>query len=405
MKNYFHIFLKNKVLGINILGALSLFGANIVLKGVFTPTDYGVYAILVTFVSVVFSFGAMGAEQVLNRFARISDSVSFDTYSVIFLAGSLFCGFVLSIYQGLAWVGLVVDTYIVYLVTICSIYSMVMYNYLRLRGDFSLSLLYTNLWKVIFFILTLCTLFIDLAIDEFLKLFSLLFTLTCMTLLLFTKFSNIKFIKWEDKKAVVLFSVGSLINIGLMTLLGYGDRFLIESMIGLEQLGTYFYNLTVFVFPFVLLANYIGFKKLVSYKVKCTSEIFKRDIFFAIKLSISLVFTVCLFVLFFNILGLYSVWLGALNVDITDSLPYFFLGITKLLYSYFSALSGALVSSRNIIKLNVVTLFLMVLCSYYLLIKDVVSVNLIIYLLSFIWVFRSASIYIAIKRQRFTALS
>ncbi|MDP2227821.1 MAG: hypothetical protein Q8J78_10155, partial [Moraxellaceae bacterium] len=55
---------------IMIAGAVGLMLSTILLKSTLSATDFGLFALLVTYVSIVFSFGLLGAEQYFLRVVR-----------------------------------------------------------------------------------------------------------------------------------------------------------------------------------------------------------------------------------------------------------------------------------------------------------------------------------------------
>ena len=52
-----------------MVGAISFFVSNLVMKEILTATQYGHYSIFVTYFSLIYVFGILGTEQVFLRFS------------------------------------------------------------------------------------------------------------------------------------------------------------------------------------------------------------------------------------------------------------------------------------------------------------------------------------------------
>ena len=64
------IFSQQFSLFIIVIGAISFFIANIVMKDVLSELEYGQYSIFVTYLSLIYLLGILGAEQGFLRFSR-----------------------------------------------------------------------------------------------------------------------------------------------------------------------------------------------------------------------------------------------------------------------------------------------------------------------------------------------
>ena len=105
------------------------------------------------------------------------------------------------------------------------------------------------------------------------------------TLSLFGLINKIQFIKQDSFSSLLKKSFLFFISLLTISLLGFGDRFFIESRFGLEILGNYFFFLNIFLFPFSLFQSYIGFKEIVSFKKNFSINLLNYKIINVLKSS------------------------------------------------------------------------------------------------------------------------
>jgi len=155
---------------------------------------------------------------------------------------------------------------------------------------------------------------------------------------------------------IVLFAISFGLNIALITVLGYGERILIADKINEATFATYFYYLTIFLFPLTLLQEYVGFKELVYFKEKVDKSKVYSKIFQLFGLGIITYLAI-----------LMVVWIDAgrfLNVNLANDYILIawmsLLGLVKLIYSLFSAILGARGKTKDINTINIVTAALMI---------------------------------------------
>ena len=153
-----------------------------------------------------------------------------------------------------------------------------------------------------------------------------------------------------------------LFFIALLTisLLGYGDRFFIESRFGLATLGDYFFYLNVFLFPLSLFQTNIGFIEIVNFKKSYSTSILNKKISSVFKYSFF--FSCVLFFIIYMVefLGFYNMNIFS-NLDII--LPLILLGNIKIIYSLLSSAIGAISNDNMLLSVNIKSIIsLLIIC-------------------------------------------
>ena len=344
--------------------------------------EYGQFSLVLTFVSLIFSFSLLGLEQVMMRTAIVEEhGVKLDRKVIsyllpILIISALIFTFVLrSYYPDISILEL-------FLFVIFSSLLMFFYNLFRLKSAFSISQLVGNGWKIVllFPILLIPTLGFD---NFFSLLVFILGAVLCLTLFYGYKTLSFELFKSTDQIYGLWFNFS--ITLLLLSLIGYSDRYLVEAYLGLEAVGEYFYYLTVILFPYMLFQNYFGFKELPQFKQGLTLELLysklRKVILFSILLSLILLG-------FFLILNDFE----ELNqLHITNYILVLILmltGIVKVLYSIFSAAIGARAKAEEIKRINLFTLGSIVVVIILLMTFSALSIELIALAYMFIWMIR-----------------
>lgn len=330
--------------------SISFFLVNIILKDTLTPEKYGVYSIFITYISLLSSFGLLGFEQVLIRTTQIIKGkllvekeiilpIIISLIIVSFLASFIFLNnYPVSINY----------LYFIFL-TMCVIVVKVLYNLFRMLSQFIFAQIALNLWKIgLFLALVYCIIYgLTLDLIDIVWCISLVFFITTFFIISFR--SNLGFVNLRSSRK--LFKQATLFFLSLLTisLINFGDRFFIESRFGLEELGMYFFYINLFLFPFTLFQTYVGFKEIVSFKLKYSHNILllklKKIVLYGF------LFACILFALAYVIdsLGLYSLEI-LLNIKVI--LLLMLLGIIKMAYSLLSSAMGAICNNQMLYKIN-----------------------------------------------------
>jgi len=280
-----------------VIGGLSFLLANILLKEVLDEEMYGVYSLIVTFVSVVYIYGLLGFEQVFIRYSNyISRNII--TTQKTFLLYIYTIVFAVSIISLMAYIWQYMQYYnniwMIALAVSCTIYSLFLFNILRLNHQFVKAQLLANAWKLILPFLALLFLLMEY------KYVYVLIHLMLGTIILVTILSGIiifnkvkfNFIEILPKKETNQSFFHFFISISTLSLLLFGDRLIVEKQLGVVALGDYFYLCNLVLAPYTLLQNYVGFRQLIQFKdnfsLKRFKKFNKKIILFCILLSIGI---------------------------------------------------------------------------------------------------------------------
>jgi len=347
------IAINNKSLLIIAFGALSNFLIILYFRNNFKGI-FDTLSLYLTYLGIVGSFGLLGFDQIFLRLAKLEHnrvSIGRNVFLLLILITflvPLFFANYFTRYENLHFLPLYLSGISVNAVKLG-------FNANRLNKKFSLAQVFKRSYKIIFFLGSFLFLFLlnkQVSIDY-------LFNIACGILIFCGLFSFISFkrntkISRANDQKVPQFAVSFIINMALLTLLGYGERILIANKIDEATFGTYFYYLTVFLFPLTLLQEYVGFRELVFFKL----NIDKNKIFKKIYQLIGLGLLTYLFILLI-------IWIDNghfLDIDIGRDYMLIawmcLLGLVKLIYGIFSAILGAKGGSKKINIINFSTILL-----------------------------------------------
>jgi len=378
------------------VSSLSFFLSNILLKDLLSDVQYGLYSIIVTYIALLSLFGLFGCDQVLLRTSTIDKKVLVVDYRVICimlpisLGVSLFSTYIICMYYDLN-----VSYFSLFLLSFSAILIKLSYQTSRMLSMFTFSQLTLNLWKIglLFFI------FFGVCINTDITLHVIILCLLTFCLLSLASFiplfARIK-LKRLDYPSSYLLKLGSGFFIAMMSvsLLSFLDRFIIEQKFGLEKMGDYFFFVNLYLYPFILVSTYIGFKELVAFKKEFDMFLFKkrliRIIIFSI-LSGSIYFIITLVL---ERIGVYDFRISA-HIKLIFALMIF--GVIKIISSLLSAAMGARADVKDLKKVNIFTIFLFVV----LLISITLCSSMlnIVLLFIFIWVLRYSIYFILLLNQ------
>lgn len=376
------------------ISSLSIFIVNILLKKILDINEYGLYSLFITYISILASFGLMGTDQ---TFIRVSTSQNNNIFTDINLKKYIFfIIFTFSIPYTLIFWSLYLINYsffLILIITISSLTTLFVYNILRLKMYFLLSQIINNLWKILptIILLMLCLFKIKIDFQKVINIFSFIFFIILIINILIIRKTN-----FENKKTEInLFdmSLQNLISNFTIVVINFFDRIIIEKNLGIIELANYFFLSNIFLFPFLLFQNYIGFKEIIKFKSNFSIEIMKNKILNVLKFS--LLFSVLLF-----ISSIILDRFGILNLDITGNIKLIIImiiiGITKNIYSIVSAAGGAITNPQMTKNLNIISFFSLLLLTIPYNYKFNIELTISFFLL--IWVIRIISIIIIVRR-------
>ena len=352
--NSLNIISKNLSFFVLAFSSLSFFVLNVALKDTLSPINYGLFSIFITYISLLSSFGMFGFEQTLLRTTFIKNKLEIQKNilypSLIAICISSFIGVFLmkSNYD------ISISYILFYLLSIIVIITKLSFNLYRLLSKFFLAQLVLNFWKIALTLVILYYVFLNNNFSlEF--IFSLVLVFFAFSILsLFGLINKIQFIKQDSFPSLLRKSFLFFISLLTISLLGFGDRFFIESRFGLEILGDYFFFLNIFLFPFSLFQSYIGFKEIVSFKKNFSIILLNYKIINVLKSSF--IFSIILIFIFYLI-----DYFGFYNLEISSNLniiiPLIILGNIKMVYSLLSSAIGALSNDKMLYKINLKSIF------------------------------------------------
>ena len=358
--NLLNILRQNLSFFVLALSSFSFFILNIVLKDNLSPDDYGLFSIFISYISLLSSFGMFGFEQTLLRTSKIKSKLEIEKEIIIPSLLSIFLSSIIGTYLMLSNYDINMSFLFFCLLSFFAIVAKLLYNLFRLLSSYILSQITLNFWKILLTIIVCLTYIINykFTIDFIFNIILLLFAVS----LLATFFFNKKIVITNTLNTTLLLRKSFLFFITLLTisLLGYGDRFFIESRFGLATLGDYFFYLNVFLFPFSLFQTYIGFKEIVAFKKSYSISILNEKISSVFKYS--LFFSCVLFFIIYLVefLGFYNMHMLS-NLDII--LPLILLGNIKIIYSLLSSAIGAISDDNMLLRVNLKSIIsLLIIC-------------------------------------------
>ncbi len=383
------------VLGI---ASVSFFLLNILLKNILSPQDYGLYSILITYCSLISSFGLFGLDQVLLRTSVIEgkeiavDSRLISMVLFVLLFMSLISSSVVSKYYdfGISYLNLILLSSFLILIKLS-------YQILRLLSKFTYSQFALNIWKLGLPLLLFLSLSIgfDITLSSITKYLFYCCLLSLGSYFLFYSKINFKKLKYTQKD-LIKFASGFFLTLFTLSVLNFSDRFIIERKFGLEEIGNYFFYVNLFLYPFTFFSTYIGFRELVSFKKAFSMDVFNKKLVLAMKLAI-------LFGVIYLLLILSLDYFHIFDFNLYDYKLVIFLlmlwGIIKVVASLLSSAIGALTSQQDLNRINLLSIILIF--SLGLVIYYCHTITSIIISFLIVWVIRYSLYYLLLYRKEY----
>ena len=377
------------------LSSFSFFILNLFLKDSLSADDYGLFSIFISYISLLSSFGMFGFEQTLLRTSKIKSKLEIEKEIILPALLSIFLSSIIGTFLMLSNYDINMSFLFFCLLSFIAITTKLLYNFFRLLSRYILSQITLNFWKILLTIIVCSTYIIHykFTIDFIFNIVLLLFAVS----LLFAFFLYKKIDLTNTIKTTLLLKKSFLFFIALLTisLLGYGDRFFIESRFGLATLGNYFFYLNVFLFPFSLFQTYIGFKEIVTFKNSYSISILNKKISSVFKYSFFFSCVLFFIIYLVEFLGFYNINMLS-NLDII--LPLILLGNIKIIYSLLSSAVGAISDDAMLLKINLKSIIsLLIICPliYFYSFNLLLTIIFIIIL----WIFRCIIWYYQLIKQ------
>lgn len=367
--------------------SLCYFISSFIAKKSMSDDDFYYWNVLITLISASFSFCFLGAEQLFVRFGKVNCNnyeVPRDTILLMFSSNILYFIFLVFVVNRYFFIIDSIET--LFFVSIFPSFSVLCYNFSRMRKKFVTAQLLNNSWKPI--------LLIGVFIANF---FSVVETMVLMMLVSFSisalyifknrghlTISNDK----QPKEWKTLF-LGFSLSLFVMVLLNSIDRVIVEKIFTQEEFSSYVYLLSILIMPFSLISSYFGFKEVAYLKSEYVKEKFRKKTY-----QVALISSV-LFTLWFIIIFLSS---DILELELAGGMfiPALLLVVSKCVYSMFSSIFGLKAKAKDIQMANVITVILIFfICLILLNIK--VSIYDVILSISILWIGRCFIFLIYIK--------
>ncbi len=294
-------------------GAISFFLANIILKEKLSAVQYGEYSLLITYFSMIYIYGLLGLEQVFVKYSYIKQKAIIEIN--VFLAYLLFVAIICSTIASssfflICYGDIPLNSMLLVFTTLCMISLLLIYSIFRINSNFVLAQLIVNGFKIFLFFLILFSLVFD-SINYNQILFGItigiIFSFVIGLIYVHRKL-DINYVNTINRKTILTVAFYFFISTFTFSVINFADRFIIDSRFGIEKFGDYFYLSNIFLAPFSILQNYIGFKKLVDYKNEFNVKSFNKNNLTNLYIGISL--SILLLILYYCI-----IFIELLNFD------------------------------------------------------------------------------------------
>ena len=387
---------KHASLFVLAVASISFLILNILLKDILTDIEYGKYSILISCISFLSLFGLFGFDHVFIRTAIIKDKkIILDSRLIsvtllIIIISVLVFNFSIDRYYNFG-----VSNFMLILLTSSILLLKISHQLLRSLSMFVISQLTLNLWKIGLLLFIFLSIYLGININLQAIIFSILvFCLFALAsyLPLLSKI-DLKILDYSSTDLLKL-GLGFLLAIGSVTILSFFERFIIEKKFGLSDFGNYFFYVNIYLYPFLFLSTYIGFKELVAFKKTFTNVVLKQKLIQTLRGTILLGFLYFIITIIIQNMGIY-------DLKISQNLPLIlalvFWGVVRIIAALLSSAIGAVGDQKDLNKINIYSgaLFLFL----FLLIPLVHTIIGVVILFIVIWVLRYSAYYFLLLKK------
>lgn len=340
------------------IATVSFFLLNVILKKNIDAQDYGKFALLLTYIALLSSFGLFGSEQLLIRQSKVNNEkkVVVTSVTISLVITCLIIQFVFPIFYHYKY-----EFNSILLGVILSIsvtLNMLSYNILRISGRYNLAQLNNGSWKIIALFIVILFInhknlnsykYIELIIVVIQSVLSIVFLLFSISKLTIRKISITK--KQLSKEGGLLFFF--FISLLTASFISQGDRLLVfEVTKDLAYIGEYLFLGTVIIFPYNFVKSYLGFRYVVDFKQTTRP---KELVILKLKevSLIGILYTPIVFSLIFVLINLKIINLNFFQNHILIVFMMFAIGVISMYYSIFSSLMGTRCSLKTIRASNI----------------------------------------------------
>lgn len=370
---------KNGSLLFLLFSAVVFFLSNIIAKKTLSISEFYLWNFLTTLVAMSFSFGLLGTEQIFLRFGEVESSkvylISFNVIKKLFISLLLYLLIIFILFH--------TKSDVLFYILICLICSsiLIIYNYFRILSYFLFAQIVFNGWKVFLLLWLLSYSFLELEVEIFTAVLISLLTSIFLAFIFISKNEfKLRFEKLEKTPVGVKYIFAYTLSLLVITLLGYMDRWLIEYT-NKGLFSDYVYLISIILMPFMIIANYLGFKEVSTVKKSLNKEKIVKKI---ILLSAILVVSYSIWFLFiYKFRNLFE-----LEISVIYYLPLLLIVLLRCSYALLSAIIGIAGNIQDIIIINIVSfLFILILAYCFFYVSNYMIIELL-YLMCFLWLIR-----------------
>lgn len=395
---------KHSSLLLIFFGAGCFFLSNIIFKQQLSDHEFGIYSLVITYLSLIYIFGILGYEQVFLRYSNSyqKDIISTQKLSIyIVLFTSIIVSSLSTYFFYKYYIFQYYNIFLLFITTLCMIICMNIFSILRLNEDYTSAQLVANFWKIFLFLI--CSLFFfidDFPLHYIINSLSFIIILFTICFLIYIK----RKIKFEydfsvSKKTLYQSFIYFFISITSFSIITFGDRFIIEKKLDIETLGTYFFLSNFILAPYNILQNYIGFKQLSEYKKEINQKKLLKNIMQSLSLGIGLGLFLMILTYFTDYINLMQFKFKDWTLEIVLFLG---LGIIKLYSAIISPAFEVRTSIRMLKIFNCVFITSTFILFYVLLKFNKTSMIEVIIVLSILWLIRTVLQHFLLSKNIFS---
>lgn len=361
-----------------MLSALYFF-AMILARKTLSPEDLYFWNVLVTLMSIGFTFCFLGSEQLFLRFSMVDEQrrVFINQNTLKIMIGSSLVFTTVITYLAETYFFQVGNFFIYFIIFFCVGIFVFVYNILRLHRSFALAQVAANGWKLTLFISVILAPLGDFSI---IILSSLLSTCIGVVVLLIKNGSVLQVNNDVMQSNWVHLYSGFFVSLFVLMLLTNIDRLIFTRYGGDELFSEYVYLTILLILPFSILSNYLGFKEIAYLKIDYGHLNFFRRI-----LTVGLA-SASLFSLWFGLIYLCQEWLEV-SIRIHYGLPCAIIVVCRCAYALLSALLGLKGNPTDIHLANLITIMAIGLAVCMLLLVGVSILNVVL-MVAGLWLVR-----------------
>ena len=372
-----------------------MFLTSVIIRIYGTPEQFQTWSYISTYLTLFFSFSVLGAEQLIIRFSTYENgkgiTLTYATIQLFMIGSAIFLGLFLFVMNGRLFAYTIAPVNAVVLLVAISVLQ-ASYQKNRLLGANTLGQFTFNLWRVVLFTILSGMLLMQEAFD--LERIVTLVLAGCAVIAYLLSGHRIPVHIEKHYKGEVGIFLALAISLCCMSALGLLDRFMIEKAAAYEGLNfeDYFYLITLVVFPFNILASYIGYVMARIFKAEMRKDVFLR-------LSMKVIFgSIGLSILWCGLLSLGADWLSLPSINMTSWVILIVLIVLRCGYAVLSAAVSVRAPYHCILLSNLISLSGLMIVAY-LGIAFATILEHIIGLYALAWLARYASLCLGLKES------